>query len=123
MGNPFVHIELSTNDLDKAKKFYSALLDWKLIDMPMPDGGTYTMIDVGEGTGGGMMKHPMPGAPSMWMAYVQVDNLDAATKKAEQLGAKVIKEKTEVPGFGWFSMIVDPTGAMLALWEAKPRKN
>jgi len=123
MGNPFVHIELSTNDLDKAKKFYSALLDWKLIDMPMPDGGTYTMIDVGEGTGGGMMKHPMPGAPSMWMAYVQVDNLDAATKKAEQLGAKVIKEKTEVPGFGWFSMIVDPTGAMLALWEAKPRKS
>ena len=123
MGNPFVHIELSTNDLDKAKKFYSALLDWKLIDMPMPDGGTYTMIDVGEGTGGGMMKHPMPGAPSMWMAYVQVDNLDAATKKAEQLGAKVIQEKTEVPGFGWFSMIVDPTGAMLALWEAKPRKS
>ena len=123
MGNPFVHIELSTNDLDKAKKFYSALLDWKLIDMPMPDGGTYTMIYVGEGTGGGMMKHPMPGAPSMWMAYVQVDNLDAATKKAEQLGAKVIKEKTEVPGFGWFSMIVDPTGAMLALWEAKPRKS
>ena len=123
MGNPFVHIELSTSDLDKAKKFYSALMDWKLIDMPMPDGGTYTMIDVGEGTGGGMMKHPMPGAPSMWMAYVQVDNLDAATKKAEQLGAKVIKEKTEVPGFGWFSMIVDPTGAMLALWEAKPRKS
>ena len=123
MGNPFVHIELSTSDLDKAKKFYSALMDWKLIDMPMPDGGTYTMIDVGEGTGGGMMKHPMPGAPSMWMAYVQVDNLDAATKKAEQLGAKVIKEKTEVPGFGWFSKIVDPTGAMLALWEAKPRKS
>ena len=123
MGNPFVHIELSTNDLDKAKKFYSALLDWKLIDMPMPDGGTYTMIDVGEGTGGGMMKHPMPGAPSMWMAYVQVDNLDAATKKAEQLGAKVMKARTEAGEFGWFSIIVDPTGAMLAPCETKPRKS
>jgi hypothetical protein len=27
-------------------------------------GMSYTMINVGEGTGGGMMKHPVPGAPS-----------------------------------------------------------
>jgi predicted enzyme related to lactoylglutathione lyase len=115
MPNPFVHIELSTNDLDKAKKFYSALLDWKLTDTPMPDGGIYTMIDVGEGTGGGMMKNPMPGTPSMWMAYVSVDDVDAATKKAKGLGAKVLKEKTEVPGFGWFAMITDRPGRARAL--------
>ncbi len=121
MGNPFVYCELYTSDLDKAKKFYSSLFNWKMNDMTMPM-GDYTMLDVGEGTGGGMMKNPMPGAPSMWMAYVQVDNLDAATKKAEQFGAKVMKGRTEAGDFGWFTMITDPTGALLALWEPKPKK-
>jgi uncharacterized protein len=118
MANPFVHVELATTDLPKAKNFYGKLFDWKLEDMPMPD-GTYTLIKVGEGTGGGMMKHPMAGAPSMWMAYVLVDNIEAATKKAKDLGATVMKDSVAVPDMGWFSIIVDPTGAHLGLWQAK----
>ena len=61
MPNPFCHVELNTTDLKKAKDFYSQLFNWKLEDMP---DGSYTMIRVGEGTGGGMMKNPVPGAPS-----------------------------------------------------------
>lgn len=121
MGNPFVYCELYTSDLDKAKKFYSSLFDWKMNDMTMPM-GNYTMLDVGEGTGGGMMKNPMPNGPSHWMVYVNVDNVDAATKKAEGLGAKVLMGKTQAGDFGWFTMISDPTGAVLALWQAKPKK-
>ena len=79
--------------------------------------GTYTMINVGEGTGGGIMQHPMPGAPSSWLAYVLVDDIAAATEKAKSLGATVIKEVTEVMGAGWLSIIVDPTGAALGLWK------
>jgi predicted enzyme related to lactoylglutathione lyase len=119
MGNPFVHVELNTTDLAKAKDFYRKLFDWKLEDVPS-DGSGYTLIQVGEGTGGGMMKHPMPGAPSSWLAYVLVDDIAASTKKARSLGATIVKDVSEVPGFGWFSIIVDPTGAMLALW--KPMK-
>ena len=118
MPNPFIHIELDTTDLDRAKAFYSGLFDWKLNDLPMP-GGSYTLIEVGKGTGGGMMQHPMPGALSMWLAYVLVDDIGAATKKAMSLGAVVHKDVTEVPGMGWFSIIADPTGAVLGLWQAK----
>ena len=116
MGNPFVHVELNTTDVAKAKGFYSKLFDWKLEDMPM-EGGTYTLIHVGEGTGGGLMKHPMPGAPSIWLAYVLVDDIDAATKKVRALGGTVMKDKTEVVGMGWLAIIVDPTGAHLGLWK------
>jgi predicted enzyme related to lactoylglutathione lyase len=119
MGNPFVHVELMSNDIGKAKTFYSTLFDWKLEDMPMGGDMTYTMIKVGEGTGGGMMKNPIPGAPSAWMAYVLVDDVKAATAKAKSLGANVMKDVTEVMGAGSFSIITDPTGAMLGLWEAK----
>jgi hypothetical protein len=118
MGNPFVHVELNTTDVAKAKAFYGELFDWKLDETPMPE-GTYTLIRVGEGTGGGIMKHPMPGAPSTWLAYVLVDDLAAATAKAASLGANVIKNVTEVTGAGSFSIIMDPTGAVLGLWEPK----
>ena len=63
MANPFAHVELTTPDTGKAKTFYGALFDWKLDDMEMAPGFTYTMIRVGEGTGGGMMKNSRTGRP------------------------------------------------------------
>ena len=71
MANPFVHVELATTDVAKAKSFYQSLFDWTLKDEDMGGGMIYTMIGVGEGTGGGMMKHPMPehghrGCPTCW---------------------------------------------------------
>jgi predicted enzyme related to lactoylglutathione lyase len=119
MANPFVHVELSSTDVPKAKAFYGKLFDWTLEDVDMGPGGTYTMIKPGEGTGGGMMNQLIPGAPSAWMAYVLVDDIAAATQKAKSLGATVMKDVTEVMGAGWFSIIVDPTGAMLGLWKPK----
>ncbi|WP_036257202.1 VOC family protein [Methylocapsa aurea] len=119
MANPFVHVELATTDIDQAKSFYQSLFDWNLHDAEMGPGFTYTLIGVGEGTGGGMMKHPMPGAPSAWLPYVLVDDLAAATAKAKTLGASIVKDVTEVPNTGSFSIIVDPTGAALGLWQPK----
>jgi len=119
MPNPFVHVELNTTDVSKAKTFYGKLFDWQLEDVPMGP-STYTMIKVGQGTGGGIMKHPVPGAPSAWLAYVEVDDIAAATQKARALGANVMKDVTEVMGMGWLSIIIDPTGAALGLW--KPNK-
>jgi predicted enzyme related to lactoylglutathione lyase len=118
MANPFIHVELNTTDVNKAKTFYGNLFNWELQDMPMP-GGSYTMINVGEGTGGGIMKHPVPGAPSAWLAYVLVDDIAAATQKAKSLGATVMKDVTEVMDAGWLSIIMDPTGAVLGLWKPK----
>jgi predicted enzyme related to lactoylglutathione lyase len=121
MGNPFVHVELATQDLPKAKAFYQSLFDWKLEGHDMGGGMTYTLIRVGDGTGGGMMKDPMPGEPSSWFAYVGVDDVKAATAKAKSLGATIIKDVTEVPDMGWFSIFIDPTGAPLAMWEMKQK--
>jgi len=122
MANPFIHVELSTTSVPKAKAFYSKLFDWKLKDLPTPTPGeAYTIVEVGKGTGGGMMKQLCPDAPSAWMPYVLVDDIDAATKKAKKLRAKIMKDVTEVKGMGWLSIIVDPTGAVLGLWEPKDR--
>ena len=119
MANPFVHVELHTSDLKRAKEFYGKLFDWKLEDTPMPGGGSYTMINVGNGTGGGMLTSPTPGVPPHWLTYVGVDDVRAATQKAKQLGAKVVQDVMEVGEHGTMSVITDPTGATLAMWQPK----
>ena len=119
MANPFIHVELQTQDVEKSKKFYSKMFGWKLEKIPGMD---YTIIKVGEGTGGGMMKNPVPGAPDNWLPYILVDDVAASTKKAQSLGGTTCKDVTEVPDMGWFSVISDPTGAVFGLWQPKPCK-
>jgi predicted enzyme related to lactoylglutathione lyase len=118
MPNPFVHVELNSTNVDKARNFYRQLFDWKLEDMKAGD-IDYTTIGVGEGTGGGMMKQLIPKAPSAWLPYVGVSDIQATTKKAKALGATVMKDVTAVNDMGWLSIVVDPTGAMLGLWQTK----
>lgn len=121
MANPFVHVELATPDPDKAKSFYQTLFDWKLEDVQIRPDFTYTMVNVGEGTGGGIMKTPAPDVPTAWLPYVLVEDVAAATAKAKSLGAVIVKDVTEVPEAGYFSVFVDPTGAALGLWQPKAR--
>jgi len=119
MTNNFTHIELNTTDPAKAKEFYGKLFgSWKLEDMPMPE-GNYTVIRIATQPGGGIMKHPMPGQPSIWIPYITVEDLAADTAKAKSLGGTIIRDAAEVPGMGWFSIVLDPTGAAIGLWKPK----
>ena len=117
MANPFVHVELNTQDPEKAKGFYTKLFSWKLEDMPMPT-GSYTMINVGEGTGGGMVQEERSDAVPYWLAYVGVDNVRAKTAQAKSLGATVLQDVLAVGDFGLMSVIRDPAGATVAMWQA-----
>ena len=118
MANPFVHIELNSNDVGKARPFYAGLFAWELEDMDMGPMGAYTTIGVGDdGTGGGMMQHPMPGAPSYGFRTWAL-TIWRHRPKARSLGGTVIRDVTPIPGMGSFSLIQDPTGAVFGLWES-----
>jgi predicted enzyme related to lactoylglutathione lyase len=121
MANPFVHVELNTDDVGKAKKFYTRLFDWKLSTMSLD----YTGIDVGKGgAGGGMQKKPMPNAPSMWLPYVQVDDVKKTVAKARKLGAAVHVDYMEIGDMGAIGVFSDPSGAAIGVWAmaVKPTK-
>ena len=120
MPNPFMHVELQTKDVDNAKEFYQSIFDWKFEDMPMDNGMSYTGIIVGEGTGGGMWTNPANNGPAHWLPYVNVDSIDATIEKVRGLGGAVVQPKTEVTDMGWYSVITDPSGATLGLWQNKP---
>ncbi|MCA9564381.1 MAG: VOC family protein [Myxococcales bacterium] len=115
MGNPFCFVELHTNDTERAKEFYTQLVNWKAQDMKMSD-GLYTIFHVGDGVPGGL-KAAEPGRPPHWLSFIEVDDVNQYLAKAQKLGAKVTKGATHIPGFGWYGVIIDPTGAEVGLWK------
>lgn len=117
MAAPFVHIELATDDVPKAKEFYRALFGWKIQDLPGQD---YAIIDTGKEPGGGLFQRP-EGAPAGWTVYVGIPDANEALAKVRALGGKVLRERTEIsPEWGAFAVIQDPTGAVICLHEAAP---
>ena len=119
MGSPVTYLELHSTATEKAKEFYKKMFGWKMSDqtVPAPQPFTYTEIDTGEGIAAGMMPQMSASAPSQWLAYIKVANLDAALRQAKELGATVLREKAEVKGEGFFGVLLDPTGAQVGLFE------
>jgi len=109
--------ETYSSDDDKAQAFYSAVSGWQPEIKDMGPAGIYRVQKLGDKQVGGLMKHPMPGAPSMWVAYFLTFDLAAATNKAKQLGANMMMENVPIPEIGAFSMATDPTGALFALFQ------
>ena len=54
-------------------------------------------------------------APSHWMSYLEVEDVDGRTAEARKLGAAVHVPPTDVPGVGRFSLLQDPQGASFAM--------
>ena len=108
--------EIATSDVAGSTEFYSKLFDWNFESCEeMPH---YKMIMAGDRMVGGMVdKSEQCDGPPCWLAYVNVDDVEAALSKANSLGGETFKEVTEVPGKGSFAIVKDPQGGMIALWQ------
>jgi len=115
--------ELSTTDVTAAKRFYSTLFGWAPDDSPMPDGGAYTMLKLGNEDVGAMCgMHPeqlKAGVPPHWNLYVAVASADDTATKAASLGGTVILPPFDVMDAGRMAVIQDPTGAVFSIWQPK----
>ena len=118
MANPVVHIELNTPDLAKAKEFYSSMFGWQFQDMDMGPAGIYSTFKPDSGPGGGMAS--MPGGHNGWLNYIGVEDIHTATEKARSLGANIIIDSHDIPNVGWMSIMTDPTGCAIAIFQPEP---
>jgi predicted enzyme related to lactoylglutathione lyase len=113
-------VDLGTNDKAAAKKFYGGLFGWTYEDQG-PEVGNYTIASKnGKPVVGLMEMGPeQAGMPPAWGSTVAVSDADEATKRATSAGGTVIMGPDDVADAGRLSMVIDPTGAMIGLWEAK----
>ena len=119
--NSFCWNELMTTDTAKDGDFYTGLFGWSKKTQnfgPLE----YTMFSNGERMAGGMLKitPEMGPIPPNWLVYFAVDDCDAKTQKANDLGATTMKPPDDIPGVGRFSILTDPQGAAFALIKLDP---
>lgn len=118
--NQFMWYELQTKGIDDGLAFYKALFGWTS-EVWEGGEGAYHMLKLNNEPFGGAMEIPAEavamGAPPNWSAYVGVSDVDAATQKAEGLGARTVVPPTDIPNAGRFSVIADPQGAVIALYQ------
>lgn len=112
--------DVTTTDLPQSKEFYGKLFGWQFAPVPGTDqaaeiiaGGTAVgTLRVAEGKI----------SPFNGVVYVQVTDIQASCKKANQLGGTV------VPGFpfnlsdgtGAIAVVVDPAGHPIGLYSRTP---
>ncbi len=116
----FVWYEHMARDVPAAIAFYGDVVGWKT--QPFGEAShEYVMWLGSQGPLGGVMQLPdelqKMGVPPHWMAYVQVDDVDATAARVRTLGAKVLHEATDIPTVGRFAVIGDPQGAAIALFR------
>lgn len=107
--------ELMSTDVEKAKSFYTELLGWE-INVWKPGEFDYSMIHQNEQDHGGFFQLEESGAPSHWIAHVQVEDVDEAIARAEKLGGKVHTGPIDVPEVGRFAAIGDPQGGVISAY-------
>jgi predicted enzyme related to lactoylglutathione lyase len=95
--------ELTTPDVEAAKKFYGELFGWETSAMDMGGGVTDTMFRTAgaeetDAAGGMFQITPqMKGRPPHWLSYVLVEDIKASVAKARSLGAIIVKDVTDLP--------------------------
>jgi predicted enzyme related to lactoylglutathione lyase len=112
------HIEFPADDPQRAMRFYEAVAGWQFSAMDgMPD---YWLFRSAEGYGGAVGRRGITTGSTL-RDYIQVDSVEAAIAAGERTGGSVKEPKTEIPGMGWFAVLVDPEGTEIGLFEAAPR--
>ena len=111
--------DLSTPDTKRASDFYAGLFGWQIITDPKDPSG-YLHIKNGEHFIGGAPPsiYRQPGTPPHWMAYFQVDDVDATASKAKALGANLYLPPMTMEGVGRMSVIADPQGAVFSIFKS-----
>ena len=128
MSGRVVHFEVPFDDGDRARGFYQGAFGWTM--MPMP-GTNYTMVSTGPTTenvgpsepgyiGGGLtVRSELLQGP---VITVDVDDIDAALAKVEQLGGKTVRPRQDIGGgMGFTAYFTDPEGNLVGLYQSGPQ--
>ena len=107
-----------TNNPEQAGGFYNAVLGTEFNAAPMD----YYLLRAGGRSVAGVLKitPEMQGCFPCWVTYFGVDDADAKTTQAQELGATVLVQPWDVPGEGRVAVLQDPQGAVFNLFQPVP---
>ena len=111
-------VEIPISDVDRASKFYSALLNKPLETAPMGPDMTYIFLPMGA-----LVKHAnvKPSADGTTIYLNIEEDLAAPLARAEKAGGKVVIPKTAIGDMspGYFAQFLDCEGNRVGLYSDK----
>jgi predicted enzyme related to lactoylglutathione lyase len=121
--NKVVHFEIPFDNKARAMKFYSETFGWELMDMPEMNYVVARTSAVDDrqmpkepgAINGGLFQRPTE-APTPAL-YLDVPSIDAALKKVQAAGGKVVTPNTPIPGMGAYARVTDSEGNVIGLYQ------
>ena len=110
----FVWHELLTADTAGAGAFYPKVVSWK--SQPWEKDPSYTLWMTKAGPIGGVAS--LEDGNGRWLAYVGVEDVHGTVAQAKSMGAKVIKDVTDMPETGTYAVLTDPQGGEFAVFKS-----
>lgn len=118
----FCWTQLLTGDVEKASAFYTALLPWETHGGPDAASGQVTFQRPGDPFPlASMMPRPAEAKAERdhWLPYVTVVDCAETTRRAEEQSAKILVRNMDIGDMATMSVLTDPTGAQVALWQMR----
>jgi predicted enzyme related to lactoylglutathione lyase len=112
------HIEFPADDPKRAMRFYTAVAGWQFSTVEGFE--DYWVFRSGEGYGGAVGKRGVSTGPQL-RDYIDVDSIDDAIAAGTANGGTVKEPKSEIPGMGWYAVLIDPEGTEIGLFQSGPR--
>lgn len=107
-----VHVEFKTPDIQAAKSFFQTLFGWQMMDM----GASEIYFQPSSWGPGGCIVQGEPSITTYPAFYVGVDDIPVSLARAKDLGASLVKGKTEIPGgHGFYAHLRGPDGNVFGL--------
>lgn len=111
--------ELSTTDAAAATRFYQAVFEWEARAVEAR-GQRYTIFSAGEQdvSGSCVLRRADSDGPR-WNSSVSVENVDEAARRAEELGATLLRAPFDLLQVSRVAVVRDPQGAIVYLWQPR----
>ena len=120
--NPVGWFEIYVQDMDRAKNFYTSVLQAKLerLNSPEIDMWAFPMNMGSSGASGALVK--MPGFPSggnSTLVYFSWVDCAMEAGRVVKAGGRIQKEKFSIGEYGFISLALDTEGNMFGLHSMK----
>lgn len=124
MPNRVIHFEIQADDIERAKMFYEKSFGWKIEQWmekekgEMDYWGLITGSESEPGINGGLYERQKDNPLHTYDCTLGVKNIDEAIEAVKKNGGKVLREKMEMEGLGFFARCTDTEGNTFGLMQA-----
>ncbi|WP_024288781.1 VOC family protein [Cellulomonas sp. KRMCY2] len=110
-----VHVEITAEDPAASARFYAHAFGWATVESPFAPGYHLAKTGPGQGIDAALMSRSWQAQPAI--AWIQVDDLDAARSRVVAAGGGLAGDVDEIPGQGRVCYVTDPEGTVLGIKE------